>query len=120
VVPPVSTTNTLPLDMEQTRAGDRNDPKNLERVAAEFESLLITQMLRAAHEASGESWFGEGEDQAGANMVAIAEESLARALSSAGGIGLGRLVVSGLQLETEQVTQNFRTSTATTLLQKSH
>jgi Rod binding domain-containing protein len=83
-------------DLGHLTKNAKDDPKQLEKVAAEFESLLMTQLLRSMRESSGGGWFGEGEDQAGSQMVEIAEQQLARALAGAGGLGLGRLAVAGL------------------------
>ena len=69
----------------------------MKEVAAEFEALLIAQLLRSVRDTTGEGWLGGGEDQAGANMIAVAEEHLAHALAASGGLGLGDLIVSGIQ-----------------------
>jgi len=75
--------------------GDR-DPAALRSVAAEFESLLLAQMLRSFREASESGWLGNAEDQAGATMTELAEYELARVLASQGGLGLADLIVHGL------------------------
>jgi flagellar protein FlgJ len=78
--------------------GDR-DPAALRSVAAEFESLLVAQMLRSFREASEGEGSGSTEDQAGAIMTELAEQQLARVLASQGGLGLADLVVQGLSHE---------------------
>jgi Rod binding domain-containing protein len=64
--------------------------------AQQFEALLIGQLLRASHsEDSG--WFGSGGDSTSGQATAIAEEFLARALASKGGLGIARMVSDGLE-----------------------
>lgn len=75
------------------------DPSALRSVAAEFESLLVAQILRSFREASEGGWSGSTEDQAGATMIELAEQQLARALTSKGGLGLADLIVQGLSPE---------------------
>lgn len=77
-------------------SGQREDPELLRQAAAEFEALLVTEMLKAAR-ASGEGWLGVGEDEAGATMVELAEQQFAQALAGAGGLGLAKLIVEGLR-----------------------
>jgi len=72
------------------------EDKRLRQVAAEFESLLLAQMLKSFREASAGGLLGEAKDQAGATMVELAEQQFARTLASQGGLGLGDLIVRGL------------------------
>ncbi len=69
---------------------------NVKDAAAQFESLLIAQMLKSMRGSDGDGWLGTGEDQAGATMMEMAEEHLARVLAEQGGLGLASLVVKGL------------------------
>jgi Rod binding domain-containing protein len=77
-------------------AGRPDDPELLRQAAAEFESLLVAEMLKSAREASSGGWLGAGEEKAGATMVDLAEQQLAQALAAAGGLGLASLIVEGL------------------------
>lgn len=77
-------------------SGRQEDPELLRQAAAEFEALLVAEMLKAAR-ASGEGWLGIGEDEAGATMVELAEQQFAQALAGAGGLGLAELIVKGLR-----------------------
>lgn len=77
-------------------AGSRNDPARVRDAACQFESLLIGQLMKSVRESST-GWLSDGEDQAGATATDMAEEQFARALARQGGLGLARLVVSGLQ-----------------------
>ncbi len=83
--------------LENLRPGDDDDPETLRKVAAEFESLLVAQMLRAMRESSAAGWLGTGDDEAGTTMVEVAEEQFARALAAQGGLGLADLIVAGLR-----------------------
>jgi len=64
--------------------------------AGQFESLLIAQMLKSMRE-SESGWLGTGEDSASDSAMAMAEEHFASAISAAGGLGLAKLVDSGLK-----------------------
>lgn len=64
--------------------------------AADFESLLIAQMLRSIRtESSG--WLGTGDDQSSEAAFGLGEEELAKAMASKGGFGLAKLIESGLR-----------------------
>src|SRR5215831_5150417 len=67
--------------------------------AKDFEALLIGQMLRSMHEEGG--WLGTGEDQAGDAAIGLGEEQLARSLAASGGLGLSRMIESGLDSESQ-------------------
>lgn len=64
--------------------------------ARDFEALLLSQMLRGMRE-SGSGWLGTGEDQSMDAAMGLAEEQLGRALVAGGGIGLSKVVESGLK-----------------------
>ena len=75
----------------------RNDPARVRDAACQFESLLIGQLMKSMRESSS-GWLSDGdEDQAGATATDMAEEQFANALGRQGGLGLARMVVSGLQ-----------------------
>jgi Rod binding domain-containing protein len=76
-------------------------PGKLSEVAAEFESLLLTQILKSMRESSSGGWLGEEECQGNLVMVEFAEQQFARAMASQGGLGLADLVKSGLSRESE-------------------
>lgn len=91
---PVS--DLLSADLLAVDASQDRTDKSLSKVAAEFESLLLSEMLKSFREASSGGWRGESEDQAGATMMELAEQQLARTLAAQGGLGLQDLVVRGL------------------------
>lgn len=70
-------------------------PRSLPEAAEQFESLLIAELLRSAHGGDG-GWLGSGEDSTSSPAIGMAEESLAQAISSHGGLGLSKCVVRSL------------------------
>jgi Rod binding domain-containing protein len=64
------------------------DPKSVHRVAQEFESLLISQLLKSMKQGA------LGEEDSGANdsVMQYAQESMARVLSQNGGMGMASLI----------------------------
>ncbi len=61
----------------------------------QFESLLVGQILKSAHEEEG-GWLGAGEDQTAGSAMQMADEYFARALTSHGGLGLAKMISAGL------------------------
>ncbi len=74
------------------------DPALLKRTGAakDFETLLLTQMLRSVREESG-GWLASGDDQPDNPAAGLGEEELAKALASAGGLGIASLINEGLK-----------------------
>ena len=92
---PVS--DLLSADQLARRAGQSDPDQGLPQAAAEFESLLVAQMLRSFREASSGGWLDESEaDGPGVTMMELAEQQFARTITSQGGLGLRELIVSGL------------------------
>jgi Rod binding domain-containing protein len=77
----------------------KDDPTKIHGAAQQFESLLISQILKTAHDDS-EGWLGTGDDEAASSAMAIAEEQFAQALSVRGGLGLASLIEKGLTRST--------------------
>jgi Rod binding domain-containing protein len=63
--------------------------------AKDFEALLLGQILRSVHEDGG--WLGTGDDDAGEAAIGLGEEQLARVMASSGGLGLSKLIETGLE-----------------------
>ncbi|HTA46881.1 MAG TPA: hypothetical protein VK789_30765 [Bryobacteraceae bacterium] len=76
-----------------------NDPSKIHGAAQQFESLLIAQLLKSSREADGSGWMGTDGDDAGQVGVEMGEQQFATMLASSGGLGLARLVESGLKAE---------------------
>jgi len=96
--------STLPLSPGLSSTGihlggKMDSPERIHQAAQQFESLLITQILRTAH-GDDEGWLGTGDDQTASSAMGIAEEQLAQALSTRGGLGLSGLIEQGLTKST--------------------
>jgi flagellar protein FlgJ len=85
--------------LAEIKAGAKDHPERLKQLAAEFESLLLAQLLKSMREATSSGWLGAGEDQAGVTMVEMAEQQFAQLLASQGGLGLADLIVQGLSTD---------------------
>ncbi len=79
------------------------NPARIALAAREFEALLLTQLLRTAREATSEVGPDPSGDASGGIALEMAETQLAQALSVSGGLGLASMVVTGLGLKTDQV-----------------
>jgi Rod binding domain-containing protein len=67
------------------------------KAAKDFEALLIGQMLQSVRE-EGSSWLGAGEeDKASDAAFGMGEQQLALALANGGGLGLAKVIASGLE-----------------------
>lgn len=86
-----------------------NDPARVRDAACQFESLMIAQLMKSMHE-GGKGWLSDGndDDQAGETATQLAEEQFAQSLARQGGLGLARMVVSGLQAQTEGASASVR------------
>lgn len=99
-----TTLGSTPLNSSATlsssNAGSKKDsPEAIHKAAQQFESLLMTQLLRTAH-GDDEGWLGTGDDQTASSAMGIAEEQLSQALSVRGGLGLSKLIEAGLTKST--------------------
>jgi Rod binding domain-containing protein len=84
-----------------------DSPQKTKDAAIQFESLLVGQILKSAHEEDG-GWLGSGEDQTAGSAMQMADEYFAKALTSHGGLGLARMISASLDQATA------RTSSQTT------
>lgn len=93
-----STPASLPFDWAEAAqtAGKKSTPEGIRAAAAEFEALLVGQMLRSMREAGGGGWLGGDTNDAAFSLMEMAEQCLAAALASQGGLGLARLVEDSL------------------------
>jgi Rod binding domain-containing protein len=67
------------------------------KAAKDFEALLIGQMLQSVRE-EGSSWLGTGEDDKASDAAfGMGEQQLALALAQGGGLGLSKVIASGLE-----------------------
>lgn len=80
-----------------------DSPQKTKDAAVQFESLLVGQILKSAHEEEG-GWLGAGaEDQTAGSAMQMADEYLAKALTSHGGLGLARMISNSLDQATANV-----------------
>lgn len=91
---------SLALDPKRTVAllGDakRADAQSVRKVAREFESLLLDQVLKAARATSmGDDYFSS---EATRTFTGMLDEQYAQALSRGRGVGLADLIVRELEL----------------------
>ena len=77
--------------MPSTAAAPEARPKNLKDAAAQFEAMLLQQMLRS----SRESMEADGDSGSG-TMRDFAEQNLAQLLALSGGLGIGSMIARGL------------------------
>jgi peptidoglycan hydrolase FlgJ len=69
-------------------------PTKIVEAAKQFEALLIGQMLRSVREAGADD-----EDNASATMYDVADQQFSQLLANNGGLGLSRMIASGLEKE---------------------
>jgi Rod binding domain-containing protein len=82
-----------------------DSPEEIAKAASQFESLLISQLLQSARGSDGESWMGTDANEAGATLTEMSEQALSSALASKGGLGLAKLINTGLQKSVDQTTR---------------
>jgi Rod binding domain-containing protein len=84
-------------------ANNGNDTGNnkLAGAAKDFEALLLGQLLKSAHGDGG--WLGTDDDDAGSAAVGLGEEQLARTMAASGGLGLQKLIQSGIRNQQDAV-----------------
>ena len=83
----------------------KDSPEEIAKAASQFESLLISQLLQSARGSDGESWMGTDANEAGATLTEMSEQALSTALASKGGLGLAKLINTGLQKSVDQTTR---------------
>jgi Rod binding domain-containing protein len=72
-----------------------DSPQKTHDAAAQFESLLVGQILKSAHGDDG-GWLGSGEDQTAGPAMQMADEYFAQAITAHGGLGLAKMISSSL------------------------
>jgi Rod binding domain-containing protein len=88
-----------PLTSASQSGGSKDSPEKIHHAAQQFESLLISQILKTAH-SEDEGWLGTGDDPTASSAMGIAEEQFAQAISARGGLGLSGLIEQGLTKST--------------------
>jgi Rod binding domain-containing protein len=100
----LASTNTA-AGADATSKHTKDTPEAVAKAASQFEALLIGQLLKSARESEGEGWLGTDENDAGSTLAEMSEQALSSALASKGGLGLAKLVTSGLQKTVDKSTR---------------
>lgn len=90
--------SVTPID--SAAAAPKDDPVKIKESAKQFEALLIGQMLKSMRDSEG-GWLGTENDDASSSAMEYAQENFAQSMASSGGLGLAKLIVSGLQKPSE-------------------
>ncbi len=93
---PIDAISASALAPRPAKTDNDADPKRVLDAARQFESLLLSQMLRSMRESGSQGWMGTGEDRTGTSAMELAEEQFAQALSASGGLGLAQMVEASL------------------------
>jgi len=109
LIPGILSTPGLATGISAT--GQKTDSlQKTKDAAAQFEALLVGQILKSAHEEEG-GWMGAGEDKTASSAMQMADEYLAKALTSHGGLGLARMISSSLDRAAASAPTNASTQT---------
>lgn len=97
----MSMQSVLPAHINPTAlpmgSSKKDTPAKIRQAATDFEALLLAQMLKSAREASGGGLTGDGADSgANSTMIELGEQQFAQALASSGGLGIAKIVMTGL------------------------
>jgi peptidoglycan hydrolase FlgJ len=84
-----------PIASTPSRQSATDTPAKVLDAAQQFESLLLSQILRAARE-SGGGWMGT-KDASAECATDYAEQQFATVMAKQGGLGLANLIAKGLE-----------------------
>jgi Rod binding domain-containing protein len=73
-----------------------NTPEKILSAAKQFESLLVAQLMKSMQDSEG-GWLGTGEDQSASAAMEYGQEAFAQAMSANGGLGLAKMIATGLE-----------------------
>ena len=90
---------TQPITSAISQLGIVAQPKpgKIEDAAQQFESLLIAQMLRSGRDSAPGNLGDDESDSESSAMLDFANQQFAQTLAKQGGLGLSRLLVTGLK-----------------------
>ena len=71
-----------------------DNASKIPEAARQFEALLLEQILQTVSQ--GDGWLGSGEDSASGCATSFAEQQLAAMMAKQGGLGLAKLIETGL------------------------
>ncbi len=88
--------STLAISPVATQAAvpKADSPAKIHDAAQQFEALLLGQILESVSQGGG--WLGSGEDSASGCANSFAEQQLAAMMAKQGGVGLAKLIETGL------------------------
>ena len=92
----VAAMGSLAVIPDNGATAKKDDPKSIAKAASQFEALLIGELLKSARESEGGGWMGTDESEAGSTLMELSEQELSSALASKGGLGMAKLIESGL------------------------
>jgi peptidoglycan hydrolase FlgJ len=78
-------------------------PKNAASAAKQFESLMIGEMLRSMRESTADD--DDDNDNTKQTMLDMADQQFAQLLANNGGLGMAKMIVTGLNKETQNANQ---------------
>jgi Rod binding domain-containing protein len=84
-----------PRILSQKPVKSTDSPAKIQDAAQQFEGLLLAQLLSSAHGEGG--WLGSGSDGASGTATGFAEQQLAAVMAQNGGLGLSKLIATGLE-----------------------
>ncbi len=90
---PIQSATMLSPAMTPAKSG------KVEDAAKQFEALLIGQMLKSVRDAAADD--DPDNDTVGEPMVDVADQQFSKMLANNGGLGLAKMVVSGLNKESK-------------------
>lgn len=74
----------------------KDTPQRVQQAATDFEALLLAQMLKSGRESGAGDLTTDDDDEANSTLVELGEQQFAQALASSGGLGIAKIVVTGL------------------------
>jgi len=73
-------------------SGEAKKGSRLHAAAQQFEALLLSEMLKAAHGSDSEGWLGGGSEAGEDSAFEMAESQFANSLASGKGLGLASVI----------------------------
>lgn len=86
----------MTIDPATSLPSPKSQGRQIAQAAGQFEALLISQMLKAAHGLSGEGLMAT-EDETSSALLDMSAEQFAQTLANNGGMGIAKMVVKGLE-----------------------
>lgn len=78
-------------------------PRSAEGAARQFEALLIGEMLKSVRESTADD--EDENDNSKQTMLDVADQQFAQVLANNGGLGMAKMIVTGLNKESSNANQ---------------